>query len=273
MLSSLMWVGLVWSVEGLNKAKSQVKEIPSAWLPSSWDMMFFPLDLNRNISSSLIMSLLGRDWSYNIGSPSSHAFGLGWKLQWVPYIRTFKLQTFKDANVHLVPARSQNLCHQGQAWVKLQLALHLLLLTILQLCHLLPPLPPPVSNSSCLFTRCQPPYASCCTVLLYFSRYCTVRLKMFSLFFVCFLCIICVKRFIIINLLQYIQPVVLVGYLGSLCWTYEQIGLMNVLLEWNSLVCRGLTVYHWLYLVSSCWLANSRSGDLSASLILWANYL
>ena len=47
-----------------------------------------------------------------------------------------------------------------------------------------PPLPPPVSNSSCLFTRCQPLYASSCTVLLYFSRYCTVRLKMFSLFFV-----------------------------------------------------------------------------------------
>ena len=55
---------------------------------------------------------------------------------------------------------------------------------ILQLYHLPPPLPLPVSNSSCLFTRCQPPYASCCTVLLYFSRYCTVRLTMFSLFFV-----------------------------------------------------------------------------------------
>ncbi|KAJ8792345.1 hypothetical protein J1605_019901 [Eschrichtius robustus] len=33
-----------------------------------------------------------------------------------------------------------------------------------------PPRPPPVSNSSCLFTRCQPLDASCCTVLLYFSR-------------------------------------------------------------------------------------------------------
>ena len=33
---------------------------------------------------------------------------------------------------------------------------------------------------------CQPLYASCCTVLLYFSRYCTVRLKMF-IFCVCFL--------------------------------------------------------------------------------------
>ena len=84
----------------------------------------------------------------------------------------------------LSPARNQNLCHQRQAWVKLQLALRLLLLTILQLYHLPPPLPPPVSNSSCLFTRSQPLYASCCTVLLYFSRYCPVRLKMFSLFFV-----------------------------------------------------------------------------------------
>ena len=34
----------------------------------------------------------------------------------------------------------------------------------------------------------------------------------------------------------------LVGYLGSLCWTYEQIGLLNTLWEWNSFVCRGLTV-------------------------------
>ncbi|XP_060005064.1 uncharacterized protein LOC132520324 [Lagenorhynchus albirostris] len=49
-------------------------------------------------------------------------------------------------------------------------ALRLLLLTTLQLYHLPPPLPPPVSNSSCLFTRCQPLDASCCSVLLYFSR-------------------------------------------------------------------------------------------------------
>ena len=61
---------------------------------------------------------------------------------------------------------------------------------------------PPVSNSFCLFTGCQPLYASCCTIQLYFSRSCTVKLKMFSLFFVfVFLCIICVKA--IINLLHY----------------------------------------------------------------------
>ena len=87
---------------------------------------------------------------------------------------------------------------------------HLLLLTNLQLCHLPPPFPPSVSNSSYLFTRCQLLCASCCTVLLYFSRYYTVRFKCF----LCFLCIICIKSFI--NLLQYstIEPIVLVEYLG-----------------------------------------------------------
>ena len=56
--------------------------------------------------------------------------------------------------------------HQRQALVKLQLAFCLLLLTILHFYHLSPPLPPPVSNSCCLFTRCQPLYARCCTELL-----------------------------------------------------------------------------------------------------------
>ena len=52
-------------------------------------------------------------------------------------------------------------------------------------------------DSSYLFTWCQPLYASCCTVPLCFSRYCTLRLKMLY-FCVCFLCSICVKS--IINL-------------------------------------------------------------------------
>ena len=77
---------------------------------------------------------------------------------------TFKLQTFKDANVHLIPAKSQNLCHRCQTWVTLQLALRLLWLTTLQLCHLPPPLPPPVSSSSCLFPPCQPLCTSCGTI-------------------------------------------------------------------------------------------------------------
>ena len=68
--------------------------------------------------------------------------------------------------------RCERAFHQHQAWVKLQLGLCLLLLTILQLYHLPPPLPPPISNSSCLFTRFQPLYASCCTVLF---SYCTIK--------------------------------------------------------------------------------------------------
>ena len=58
---------------------------------------------------------------------------------------------------------SQSLCPQCQEWVKLQLALHLLLLMILQLYQLPPLLPPSVSNSSCLFTPCQSLCARCCT--------------------------------------------------------------------------------------------------------------
>ena len=46
-----------------------------------------------------------------------------------------------------------------------------------------PLLSPPVSNASCLFTQHQSLEASCHTVLLNLSRYCAVRLKMFSLFF------------------------------------------------------------------------------------------
>ena len=45
----------------------------------------------------------------------------------VSHTRTFKLRTFKDANMHLVPGRNQNLRYQYQLWVTLQLALlHLL---------------------------------------------------------------------------------------------------------------------------------------------------
>ena len=91
-------------------------------------------------------------------------------------------------------ARNQNLCHQPQARGKLQLALCLLLLTIFPLYSLPPPLPPPVSNSSCLFTRCQPLDASC-TAPLFFSRYCAVRLKMFFSIFCVFFHVLCEKSY------------------------------------------------------------------------------
>ena len=110
--------------------------------------------------------------------------------------------------------------------MKLQLALRLLLLTILQLCHLPPPLPPPVSNSSCLFTQCQPLYASCCTVLLNFSRYCTVRLKMFSLFLVSlfFMYYLCEK---------YYKPITVQYYIADCVSWVPRLTLLDLRTNWT----------------------------------------
>ena len=63
----------------------------------------------------------------------------------------------------------------------------------------------------------------------YFSRFCTIRLKMFSC--VLFLC----------EVLQTFSSMVL--YLGQIRWTYEQIGLTSKLSKWNLFVCREFTVY------------------------------
>ena len=82
------------------------------------------------------------------------------------------------------PSRNQKLYCQRQAWVKLEPALHLLLLMILQFYHLPPPHLPPGSNSSCLFPWCWRPAVVLYTILF---RYCTVRFKMCSLFLV-FIC-------------------------------------------------------------------------------------
>ena len=100
-----------------------------------------------------------------------------------------KSPTYKPSSVK----RGKCVFYQCQAWVKLQLALHLLLLMIFQLYHLPPPASP-VSNSFTLLawsldsSPCMPAVVLC----LYFSRYCTVRLKMFSfcvyLFFMYYLC-------------------------------------------------------------------------------------
>ena len=85
--------------------------------------------------------------------------------------------------------KDQNLCHRRQARVKLQLALSLLVLTILHLYHFPPPLSPPVTNSSSLFTHCQPMYAGCCTFVVYFSRYCKIKNFYFLfVFYVLFAC-------------------------------------------------------------------------------------
>ena len=154
----------------------------------------------------------------------------------------FKLQTFKDANVHVVPARNRNPCRQHQAWVTWQLALHLLLLTTLHLYHLPPPLPllQSVTLLACSF------HASACMPVLYFSRYfsrhCPVWLKMFSLF-LCLFCMyyLCEKYYkpitvqhSIANCISWVPRLILLDL--------EQTGLMNVVFVQNSFIWRGLAV-------------------------------
>ena len=74
--------------------------------------------------------------------------------------------------------------------MKLQLALHLILPMILQVCHLLLPLSPPISNSSCLFTQCQPAcHLLCCTTVLLKLLYYNIL----NVYFCLFLYFICVK--------------------------------------------------------------------------------
>ena len=97
-----------------------------------------------------------------------------WLSNWTelnPYIRTFKLWTFEEANV-LLHVQSR------KVWVKLQLALHLLLLTTPQLYHLPPPLSPPVFL---LLLACSLDASPCMSaVVLYYCTFQdTVRLKMF----------------------------------------------------------------------------------------------
>ena len=98
------------------------------------------------------------------------------------------------------------------------------LCTVLYRVHSTPPSPtsPPSSSpdSSFLFTRCQPLYASYCTLLLYFSRYCTVRWKMFS-----FLCL-----FLMYYLCEwYCKPITVRYHIANLGTQANFIGLMNKL--------------------------------------------
>ena len=82
-----------------------------------------------------------------------------------------------------------------------------------------------------------------CIVLLYFSRCSTVRVNMFSLFFVfVFLSTyyLCGKYYKPITVQYYIADCV--GWVPRLCWTCEQTGLTNMLLKQNLFICRGLTV-------------------------------
>ena len=113
------------------------------------------------------------------------------ELSRLPTLQPFSLNTVSPPHMNLQDVnfqRCKHAFHQRQERVELQLALHLLSLTILQLCHLLPPLPPPVSSSSCQFTRCQ---TQCqlvyWTTVLFKVPYCRIKNDFFN--FLCiFLC-------------------------------------------------------------------------------------
>ena len=107
----------------------------------------------------------------------------------------------------------------------------LLLLTTLQLYRLPPPLSPPVSNSSYLFTRCQPVcqllYS---TTVLFKALYCKIKI----LFFMYYLCET------IINLLQYSTIADCVSWIPRLTlldlgtnWTYKRILRMELVWMWK----------------------------------------
>ena len=151
----------------------------------------------------------------------------GWMYSKSPTYEPSSCELSKMPTMHLVPARNQNLCHQRQVWVKLQLALHLLLLMILQLYHLPPPLPPPVSNSSCLFTQYQPLYASCYSVLLYFSRCYTVRLKMFSFF----VCLFFMYQYCLCE--KYYKPITVQYYIANCVSWVPRLTLLDLRTNWT----------------------------------------
>jgi len=93
-------------------------------------------------------------------------------IQYVPYIWTFTLWTFKDENMH------SGVC-------KWQLALRLLLLMTLQLYHLSPPLPPPSGT----LLACSLDASPVCQMLywspvLFKVLYCKIKNVFFIFWFV-----------------------------------------------------------------------------------------
>lgn len=84
-----------------------------------------------------------------------------------------------------------------------------------------------------LQTECAP-VCQLCTILLYLSRYCTVRFKM-SLFLVCFYVCLCKKYHKRITVQYYIADCV------SWVCRLTFLDLTNTLLKWNAIGCRELT--------------------------------
>ena len=118
-----------------------------------------------------------------------------------PLHTSLQMQTFNDANMHS-HVQSRKLVHMSGVHCHLRASSTsgcAFVYFIVQYC---------IDYSSTLYfkprmSRSKHKSSGDVAGTTYFSRYCAVRLKMFSLFFVFvyFLCIICVKS--IINLLQY----------------------------------------------------------------------
>ena len=80
-----------------------------------------------------------------------------------------------------------------------------------------------------------------CTTVLFKVLYCTIRFKLFSLFFVFFLMYcLCEKYYKPITVQYYIADCI--SWVPRLCWAYGQTRLTNALQEWNAFVCMVLTV-------------------------------
>ena len=115
--------------------------------------------------------------------------------------------------LHKSPTYEPSRCELSKMWACVRMSNHkwvhvrgvhcqmcepstsLLLLMLLQLCPLPALLPPPVSNSSCLFIPCQALCSSDCTRLLFFSRYCIAKLKLSSIFVFAFMHYLCGKYY------------------------------------------------------------------------------
>ena len=96
-------------------------------------------------------------------------------VQEVPYKGTFKLRTFKDANMHSINVKREwnhGLPSISSCWISFSFPIS----------HLLSPL------QSATLLACSLHASPCMPALLYWTtvllRYCTVTLKMLSLFFV-----------------------------------------------------------------------------------------
>ena len=137
-----------------------------------------------------------------------------WKLSWrkmsvqqIPYTQTFKLWTFKHGNVHSISVRREwNLTSPSFSS------------TISHLVCLLQP----VTLLTCSLDVAL--YASCCTVLFHFSRYCKIK-KMF--YFLCFLVFM-------YNLYEkYYKPITVQNYIADCVSWIPRLMLLVIWTNWT----------------------------------------